>query len=462
VSTLGDAVDAKQWLGPAFDAGSTFQGWRVTAYEIIRKKREGGALEPREIEFMVTGFLGDDVADYQMAAFLMAVFFAGMDEHETETLTKVMLESGTVLDLSSVPGAKVDKHSTGGVGDKLSLVAAPIAAAAGVRVPMISGRGLGHTGGTLDKLESIPGMRTDLSQGRLRQVVVDAGMAIVGQSPEMVPADRKMYELRDVTATIECIPLIVSSILSKKLAAGLDALVLDVKVGRGAFMGDIEGARALAKHLISTARRLGLSVSALITDMDSPLGLTVGNSLEVAESVQVLKGGGPRDVRELSLELAARMILLAGLAGGVHAARALAEKTLDEGGALETFVSFVEAQGGSADFVDRPDVLPRASIVEEVRAASSGYVQGVDALEIGLASVALGAGRRAVGDAVDPAVGIEIVAPLGAEVATGDSIARIHANDRRPLGLARPRTEGAFRIGTEEPAVGGRLIEVVE
>ncbi len=296
----------------------------MTAYEIIVKKREGKELAPREIEFMVRGFLSDGVADYQMSAFLMAVFFAGMTNAETETLTRVMLESGVVLDLSGIDGVKVDKHSTGGVGDKLSLVVAPIAAAAGVRVPMISGRGLGHTGGTLDKLESIPGLSTDFPPEEVRELVARVGMAIVGQSPEMAPADQRMYALRDVTATIECPPLIVGSILSKKLAAGLDALVLDVKVGRGAFVCDLDDARRLAERLISTAARLGLPAAALLTDMGSPLGRAVGNALEVAEAIRVLEGEGPSDVREVSVALAARMISLAGLAPDVEAAAVLA------------------------------------------------------------------------------------------------------------------------------------------
>ncbi len=434
----------------------------MTAYEIIAKKRDGGELDSAEIAFMVNGFLAGDVADYQMSAFLMAVLFSGMSEAETEILTRLMLESGATLDLSAVEGVKVDKHSTGGVGDKLSLIVAPVAAAAGVRVPMISGRGLGHTGGTLDKLESIPGMRTDWGPEDVVRIVSDVGMAIVGQSPEVAPADRKMYALRDVTATIECVPLIVGSILSKKLAAGLDALVLDVKVGRGAFMKDHESARALAQRLIATAKSLGLPAVALLTDMESPLGLTVGNALEVAESVEVLKGSGPPDVRETSLALAARMIQLAGESADTEAALAVAERVLDDGSALEVFGRFVAAQGGDPRVVSDPGVLPAATLRETVAAASSGYVTAIDALEIGLTSLALGAGRTTVEDPVDPAVGIEIASPVGSEVSRGEPLAIVHANEGGDVDAAVVRTRAAFEIGGERPAARSRVLEALD
>jgi pyrimidine-nucleoside phosphorylase len=434
----------------------------LTAYEIILKKRDGGELSRAEIEFMVEGFLGEAVTDYQMSAFLMAVFFVGMTDDETEDLTTVMLRSGATLDLSSVPGAKVDKHSTGGVGDKLSLIVAPVAAAAGVRIPMISGRGLGHTGGTLDKLESIPGFRTDLPPGEFERVVGDVGMAIVGQSPDVAPADRRMYALRDVTATIECVPLIVSSILSKKLAAGLDGLVLDVKVGRGGFMRDIERARALAERLLETSLRLGLPADAVLTDMESPLGRAVGNAIEVAEAVDVLEGSGPPDVRETSLALASRMILLAGLAGGADEASALAARALDGGAALERFARFVEAQGGDASFIERRELLPRASLTREVVSDGAGFVSRVDAMEIGLASTELGAGRKEVGDAVDPAVGIEIVSALGAEVDAGGVLALVRANDAGRADLAARRVRAAFEIGVERPPASPRVLGLIE
>lgn len=434
----------------------------MTAYEIILKKRDGGELSRAEIEFMVRGFLNDAVTDYQMSAFLMAVFFVGMSAGETDELTTVMLESGSVLDFSAVPGAKIDKHSTGGVGDKLSLVVAPIAAAAGVRVPMISGRGLGHTGGTLDKLESIPGFRTDLSRSEFERVVVDTGMAIVGQSPDVAPADRRMYALRDVTATIECVPLIVSSILSKKLAAGLDGLVLDVKVGRGGFMQDIESARALAERLLETSHRLGLPADALLTDMESPLGRAVGNAVEVAEAVDVLSGRGPSDVRETSLALSSRMILLAGLAPGAEEASAHAAEALDGGAALERFARFVEAQGGDSSFITRPELLPGASIVREVTSDGAGFVSRVDAMEVGLASTELGAGRKEVGDAIDPAVGIEIVTAVGEKVEAGGVLALVRGNDADRAELAVGRVRGAFDIAQERPSARPRVLGLIE
>jgi pyrimidine-nucleoside phosphorylase len=434
----------------------------LNAYEIILRKREGEELTVEELEYMVLGFVDGRVHDYQMSAFLMATFFTGATDEETEALTRIMLNSGEVLDMSGVPGPKVDKHSTGGVGDKLSLIVAPVAAAAGVSVPMLSGRGLGHTGGTLDKLESIPGMRTDFPPEKFAQLVADVGMAIVGQSPQLAPADRKMYALRDVTATVECVPLIVGSILSKKLASGLDALVLDVKVGRGAFMGDIEQARLLASALVRTAGRLGLPATALLTDMASPLGRMVGNALEVRESIEVLKGDGPSDVRETSLVLAGRMILMAGFAAGAEEAGALATGALDEGRALEVFARFISAQGGDAGVIENPDALPSAAAVAEVTASGDGFVTGVDALTVGLAATGLGAGRRTVDEVIDPAVGIEIVAPIGAAVGRGDVVALVHARGKDEAESALERVGSAFDYGSDEPPVGSRLLEVFE
>lgn len=433
----------------------------MTAYEIILRKREGEELRDSEIEFMVRGLLDGRVHDYQMSAFLMAVFFRGMTDRETETLTRVMLATGKVLDVGSGAGAKVDKHSTGGVGDKLSLVVAPIAVAAGLRVPMISGRGLGHTGGTLDKLEAIPGLSTEFSAGRVRELVGITGMAIVGQSPEMAPADRRMYALRDVTATIECPPLIVGSILSKKLAAGLDALVLDVKVGRGAFMRDTASARRLAERLTGIAGRLGLRTAAVLTGMDAPLGRTVGNALEVREAIDVLKGGGPSDVREVSIVLAGLMIVLGGVEADGAAARRLAEELLDGGQALDHFARFVEAQGGDPSVIGRADSLPAARVISEVPAPGDGFVSAIDALEIGLAAVGLGAGRAAVGDAIDPAVGVEIVAAVGDEARNGRPLALVHANDAERAERAVRRVGEAFSISPGPVQAGSRIIDVI-
>ncbi|MCD4691006.1 thymidine phosphorylase, partial [bacterium] len=419
----------------------------MTTYEIIQRKRDGLELSAGEVDFMVGGLLTGSVADYQMTAFLMAVYFQGMTAAETELLTRAMLGSGLILDTSSIDGPKVDKHSTGGVGDKLSFIAAPVAAAAGVFVPMISGRGLGHTGGTLDKLESIPGMSTSFEPDAFVRLVSKVGMAIVGQSPEVVPADRRIYALRDVTATVACVPLIVGSILSKKLAAGLDALALDVKVGRGAFMSQIESGRKLASALLSTAARMGLPAAAVLTDMDAPLGRTVGNALEVTESIDVLRGGGPADVRDTSLELATQMVLLGGAAADAAEAGRKVAEALDSGAALELFARFVEAQGGDARVVDDTSLLPAAPVVVEVAAGMEGHVRSVDALEIGLAAVELGAGRRRAEDPVNPAVGVVIEATRGARVGVGETIAFVHAATDVSAARAADRVRGAFVIG---------------
>lgn len=434
----------------------------MTAYEIIRRKREGQELSAREIDHMVTGLLAGDVTDYQMTALLMAVFFRGMTAGETELLTRSMLASGATIDTSSIDGPKVDKHSTGGVGDKLSLIIAPIAAAAGVVVPMISGRGLGHTGGTLDKLESIPGMSTAFSPHEFVSLVGEVGMAIVGQSPDVVPADRRIYALRDVTATVDCVPLITASILSKKLAAGLDALTLDVKVGRGAFMPTLDAGRELASALLATASRLDLPAVAVLTDMDAPLGRTVGNALEVTESVDVLKGAGPSDVRDVSLELAAQMIALAGLEDDIVASRAAAARVLDSGAALDVFTRFVEAQGGDPRFIEEPERLPTAPVVAAVTAGRGGEITAIDSLEIGLASVGLGAGRVRSEDEVDPAVGVVIETAIGCDVREGDALAFVHAAEEHTASPAVERVRNAFTIGGEPIGAGDRVLEIIE
>ncbi len=433
----------------------------MTIYEIIRRKRDGSELKGAELEFLVQGFVAGDVTDYQMSAFLMATFFTGMTRGETETLVRTMLASGETVDMSSLAGPKVDKHSTGGVGDKLSFIAAPIAAAEGILIPMISGRGLGHTGGTLDKLESVPGLRTAFSPREFRDLVEDVGMAIVSQSSEIVPADRKMYALRDVTATVECIPLIVGSILSKKLAAGLDALVLDVKVGRGAFMDSLERGRELGRYLVDTAVRLGLRATAVLTSMDSPLGSAIGNALEMTESVDVLKGQGPMDVRETSIELAAHMIHLGGLSSDLGEARIRATAALDSGRALEVFTRFIVAQGGDPAFIDSPSALPTAPVVHEATAPVGGYIDSIDALEIGLTSVELGAGRLTMTGSIDRAVGIELLVSVGDHIEVGCPVARIHASDDSSNASAIVRVLAAIRIVDEPPTRVGRIIEII-
>ncbi len=417
-------------------------------YEIIHAKRDGRAIAADDLRALVAGFTRGDVPDYQMAAFCMAVFFRGMDEAEVGALTDAMLRSGDVLDLSDVPGAKVDKHSTGGVGDKVSLALAPLAAACGVKVPMISGRGLGHTGGTLDKLEAIPGFRTDLGVDRFRALVREVGACLVGQTAQLAPADRRLYALRDVTATVESIPLIAASIMSKKLAEGIDALVLDVKVGSGAFMKTAADARALARTLVGIGRGMGKRVSALLTDMSQPLGRAVGNALEVVETVELLRGGGPADLRHVTVELTAEMLLLGGVAPDRAAARTAVLAAIADGRGLAKLEEIVRAQGGDPRALADPDRLPRAPRTFDVGAPAAGFVGEIDAEALGLAAVALGAGRARVEDRVDPAVGLVVHKRLGDPVARGEPLCTVHEGDRsEPRARVAARVEAAFRIG---------------
>ena len=365
--------------------------------DLIHRKRGGEELAPEEIAFLVNGYTSGEIPDYQMSAFLMAVFFSGMTDREVSALTDGMMHSGAVLDLSDIPGVKVDKHSTGGVGDKTSLVVAPIAAAAGVIVPMISGRSLGHTGGTLDKLESIPGFRTDLSVEQFRAQLLSLGLCFIGQTEEIAPADKKLYALRDVTATVESIPFISSSIMSKKMAEGVDALVLDVKVGNGAFMKKQVDARRLAQMMVGIGRRLDRRVQALITDMNQPLGYAIGNALEVMEASQTLQNAGPSDLTRLSLELAARMIFLGKKAASLEEARQIAETKIVDGSAYKKFKLVVTAQGGNAQALDRFELLPNATGMREITAPRAGYVSAIGAEDIGRASTMMGAGRNTQG-----------------------------------------------------------------
>jgi pyrimidine-nucleoside phosphorylase len=432
----------------------------VRAYELIHRKRDGETLPSEAIAGLVDGFTRGDVPDYQMAAFCMAVFFRGMDEAETLALTRAMLHSGDVLDLSDIPGAKVDKHSTGGVGDKVSLPLAPLAAACGVKVPMISGRGLGHTGGTLDKLEAIPGFRVDLPVERFRELVGSVGACLIGQTARLAPADRKLYALRDVTATVESIPLIAGSIMSKKLAEGIDGLVLDVKVGSGAFMKRRDDARALARTLAAIGRGMGKQVTALLTNMDQPLGRAVGNALEVVESVELLEGGGPADLRECTVELTAEMLLLAHVAADLPAARRAVEAAIADGRGLRKLEEIVEAQGGDPRALRDRARLPRAPRTLEVPAPAGGVVTAIDTEAIGLAAVALGAGRARVEDRVDPAVGILVHRKLGDRVEKGEPLATIHHGERgeAPERVAA-RLAAAWRIGREAAPPAPLLLE---
>jgi pyrimidine-nucleoside phosphorylase len=421
------------------------------AIDVIRKKRDGVELSPGEIESLVNAYTRDEIPDYQVSAWLMAVVLRGMTRAETAALTDAMLRSGEVLDLSSLPARKVDKHSTGGVGDKTSLVLAPVVAAAGVAVPMISGRGLGHTGGTLDKLESIPGFNVNLSVSQFRRVLEACGCAMIGQTAEIAPSDRKLYALRDVTGTVESPYLICASIMSKKLAEGIDALVLDVKTGSGAFMKSEKDAAFLAELMVETGERMGKQMVALITDMDQPLGNMIGNALEVVEVVEVLRGGGPEDLRVLCHELAGWMLHLGGVSKTVADGRRLSEKLIASGKALETFRRMVELQGGNAGAIDDAKRLPQAQHKMEVLSARAGYVAALQCEQIGTACVTLGGGRERKEDAVDPAVGIVLHKKVGDQVVAGQPLATIYYNAEARAVRARQLLEESCLIEDAPP-----------
>ncbi len=418
-----------------------------TLVELIAKKRDGGRLTEAQIERIIAAFGAGDLADYQMSALLMAVFFRGMDDAETVALTQAMLHSGDVLDLREVPRVKVDKHSTGGVGDKVSICLAPLVAACGVAVPMVSGRGLGHTGGTLDKLEAIPGFSVRLPVEDFRRVVRDVGTCMIGQTDRIAPADRRIYALRDVTATVESIPLIVASILSKKLAEGIDALVLDVKVGRGAFMKSEKDARLLAEALVRVGTAAGKKVVALLTDMSAPLGRTVGNALETREAIEVLHGRGPADLVECTLALGVEMLRLGGVATHEADARAQLGAAISSGGAASVMERMIQAQGGDPSVVSDLARLPRAPHQIPVTASEDGVVAEIDPLEIGLVAVAMGAGRTRADQAVDPVVGLELEVARGDRVAKGQPLAVLHVRSREQAEAVRERVAKAFRVG---------------
>ncbi len=401
----------------------------MRAVDLIRKKRDGGELSPDEIAFLITGCCAGHIPDYQVSAFLMAVFFRGMTDREMVALTEEMRASGGTVDLGGLPGLKVDKHSTGGVGDKTSLVLAPAVAAAGLVVPMISGRGLGHTGGTLDKLESIPGFNVALSVSRFKEVLAAVGVAVIGQTADLVPADRKLYALRDVTSTVDSRPLITASIMSKKLAEGIDGLVLDVKTGSGAFMKTEEEAEALAQAMVAVGRSCGKKVTALVTDMNQPLGEFVGNAVEVIEALEVLKGSGPEDTRVLCEELSAHCLVLGEAASSLAAGRALYRDVIRSGRALDRFREMVAAQGGNSSVVNDYSVLPRARKTLEVPSPASGFVEAIDTESLGRAAGVLGAGRATVRSQIDPAVGVQVHKKIGDAVAPGEALCTLLYND---------------------------------
>ena len=423
----------------------------MRAVDVILKKRGGGVLSREEIRYFVDGATAGTVPDYQTAALLMAVVLRGMTAQETAWLTEAMVASGVRLDLRDVDGVKVDKHSTGGVGDKTSLILAPIAAACGVPVPMMSGRGLGHTGGTLDKLESIPGFRVDLSLAEMKRALARTRCVMIGQTAEIAPADKRLYALRDVTGTVESIPLISASIMSKKIAEGIDALVLDVKTGSGAFMKTEDDSRRLAESLVAIGNGSGVKTEAVISAMDAPLGRAVGNALEVIECLEVLKGGGPTDLVDMSIELAARMLVLGKVADDLADADRRARETIRTGAALERFRQIIEAQSGDPHVVDDYSRLPHVPNRHVVEAERSGYVARLDAELIGRASVALGAGRDRVEDPVDPAVGISIRATVRDAVRTGDPLLELHYRDRARLQTALGLATQAIAIRDDQP-----------
>lgn len=432
----------------------------MRAYDLIKKKREGHSLSPAEVAWLIGGYTSGEVTDYQMSAFAMAVFFRGMAGGELRAFTEAMLNSGEVVDLHHVPGVKVDKHSTGGVGDKISLPLAPAVAALGVPVPMVSGRGLGHTGGTLDKLESIPGFRVNLTTAEYRRLVEEVGCCLIGQTAEVAPADKKLYALRDVTATVDCIPLITSSILSKKLAEGIDALVLDVKFGSGAFMKDPHDSLELAKTMVDIGTRMGKRVVARQTRMDEPLGVMVGNALEVQESLDVLEGGGPADVVALTIELGAEMLWLGGVAADVDEGREQMKRVLSDGRAREKFAQIIAAQGGDPRVLDKRDLLPSTPHRIAVKAEQSGYIQAIDAEAVGIASMMLGGGRVRSADAVDPRVGVEVHCRVGAKVSAGETLFVMHVGDQGVDG-ALAKLAGALTWSEQEiqaaPLFGSRI-----
>jgi pyrimidine-nucleoside phosphorylase len=430
--------------------------------EILRKKRDGGHLDEAEIRAFIAGVTDGSIPDYQVSAMLMAVFLRGLDPGELGVWADAMLRSGEVLDLGRIARPKVDKHSTGGVGDKISLCLAPAVAACGVAVPMISGRGLGHSGGTLDKLEAIPGFRVDLDVERFIDCVDSIGVCLIGQTAHLAPADRRLYALRDVTATVESIPLIASSIMSKKLAEGIDALVLDCKVGTGAFMKRLDDARALAQAIQVIGQAAGKRVSVMITDMDAPIGMAVGNANEVLEAIEVLRGRGPADTRELTVRLGGEMLHVAGAVSTEAEGIARVEHALDSGAGLEVFRRLVAAQGGDARVVDDPaGILPQAPATHEIRAERAGYVAAIDALAVGIAASALGAGRQRTDDQIDHAVGVDMAVRVGDTVSPGQVLARM-PHRHRGLERAAALMRAAFTIDDKPVrAPGSRIIEVL-
>jgi pyrimidine-nucleoside phosphorylase len=431
-------------------------------YDVIKTKRDGGTLPDEAVRHFLDGFMRGGVSDAEMAAFLMAVYYKGLSGAETSALVQAMVATGETLDLSGIRGPTVDKHSTGGVGDKTSLVVVPLVAGAGARVAKLSGRALGHTGGTLDKLEAIPGLRVELEPRALIDQVNRVGCAIAGQSEKLVPADKRLYALRDRTATVDSVPLIASSVMSKKIAAGSAAIVLDVKTGSGAFMKTLAESRGLAETMVQIGRAAGRRTAAVLTSMEQPLGRTVGNAVEVAEAIRTLRGEGPHDLRELALTLGAQMLVLADLAPNAAEARKRLEAALGRGEGTHTFAAMIEAQGGDPRVVEDPGRLPLAKLEQAVAAPADGFVTHIDAEAIGYAAIALGAGRATARDGIDPGAGIILERKVGHAVRRGEALAMLRGSDEGRLNEARRRVLGAYRIGPETPGAPSLVLDVIQ
>lgn len=430
-------------------------------YDIIHKKRNGGELSEKEIKFFVNGYTDGSIPDYQASALCMAIYFRGMSADETAALTLAMADSGDRIDLSGIGGFTVDKHSTGGVGDKTSLIVAPIVAANGGKVAKMSGRGLGHTGGTVDKLESIPGFRTSLTPDEFIKQVNDIGLCIVGQTGELAPADKKLYALRDVTATVESIPLIASSIMSKKLAAGSQGIVLDVKTGSGAFMKTVEDSERLAEEMVSIGKAAGRKVTALITDMDIPLGASVGNSLEVIEAIKTLKGEGEKNLTEVCLSLAAQMLCMVTGRDDL-VCRKMAKKSIEDGSALNKLREMITAQGGNADVIDNSGAFKQPKFYVDIISERDGYISRTDAERVGIASVILGAGREKKGDPIDPSAGIILKKKTGDSVSKGDVLATFYTDDETRIDVAKREFLDALIFGNEKPSKQKLIYKIIK
>ncbi len=430
-------------------------------YDVIQKKRDGGELSEEEIRWFIEKYVAGEIPDYQVAALCMAIYFRGMSLEETTALTFAVRDSGDRLDFSEIQGLRVDKHSTGGVGDKTSLIVAPVVASLGVKVAKMSGRGLGHTGGTIDKLEAIPNFKTDLPVETFKKIVNEIGIAIVGQNAELAPADKLLYALRDVTATVDSLPLIVSSIMGKKLAADDDCIVLDVKTGSGSFMKTLEKSRELAEWMVAIGKRAGKRMRALITDMDMPLGFAIGNSLEVVEAIHTLQGKGPKDLTELCIALSAHILNLAEK-GSYSKCEEMAKQAIFGGAGLQMFARMVEAQGGDKEWILHPENFPKAKYSYEVKAQTAGYIVGVDTESYGVASLLLGAGRNTKEDVIDPTAGIYLCAKTGDFVKQGDTVARLYASKESSFAAAAERLLAATRIENTPPNAAPLILGVVE